>query len=63
MKGVMDLSSGGCAALEKLRRYPISKGREAPARLQALVWQLRGPGVTLRRYPASKDKGEAPTRW
>ena len=28
-----------------------------------LEWWLHGAGVTLRRYPRSKGKGEAPARW
>ena len=41
----------------------MSKGREAPARPQALERQLRSTGATLRRYPMSKGKGEALERW
>ena len=26
-------------------------------------WQLQGTGETVRRYPTSKGKGEAPARW
>ena len=29
----------------------------------ALEWWLHGTGATLRRYPMSKGKGEAPARW
>ena len=41
----------------------MSKGREAPARCQALEQRLCHAGATLRRYLMSKGKGEAPARW
>ena len=39
-----------------MRRYPISKGRETPARWMVLEWWLRGAGATLKRYAMSKGK-------
>jgi len=42
---------------------PTFKGREAPARQLALELRLHGAGATLRRYPTSKGKEEAPKRW
>jgi len=62
---------GSCNALEGLgadtthpsTEKPQQGSRHLSAGYMALEQRLHTTGVTLRRYPTSKGKGEAPARW
>ena len=48
---------------ENFQIYKLYLGKaedSAAGSCAALEWLLQGAGVTLRRYPTSKGKGEAP---
>ena len=54
-----------CIDLEEI--YHVHGQRRSPSKMVdtrvAMKWWLPGAQATVRRYPMSKNKGEAPERW